>query len=327
MIRKLLLATLLIGCCGLGACSDAEETEPVFPPGEENPADDNKQPVEIIERVMVEASDIPAGNADTRTDFTLDNNKLTFSWAAGDKIGIFTTADGQAQLPFSIAAGAGTHSAKFTGDGWALDATKTYVAYYPYNLNATLDNIPCSYEGQAQTGNATLSHLGAHDFMATVHTSAVLNETSAAHELSLHFKHLNSVAQFNLTVPAAGTFSALTILCNQPIFSKTATLCLSAENYTYTTAESTDRLVLGLNEVSTTAAGQVLTLYMNLPPTDMSGQTVKVSLRSSDSKVYESTITPRTMSAGKAYRFDATLVDVSVSTNEVHAPGFGESNI
>ena len=81
-----------------------------------------------------------------------------------------------------------------------------------------------------------------------------------------------------------------------------------------------------LSDVATTQAQQVVTCYMMLPPVDLSGKTVYVILQSSDNKVYQGQLTSRKLESGRAYSFQTTLVDVTMST-EVSAPGFGSSNM
>ena len=159
--------------------------------------------------------DILSGNArDTRTAFELESTKLTFKWAEGDRIGIFPLGvEGQNdQVSLTIHSGAGSNQATFSGGGWALRTDMTYAAYYPYQLSSaeqavTDTEILFSYEHQCQTGNATLTHLGKHDFMATVGTVAANRSqgTEAPEDwvLNFDFFHMNCVAQLNLVLPKA----------------------------------------------------------------------------------------------------------------------------
>ena len=176
------------------------------------------------------------------------------------------------------------------------------------------------YEGQAQTGIGALAHLGTHDLMATHATTAVEGE------LNFKFKHVNSVAQLRLTVPAAATFTSVSVRCDEQIFAKVGNLDLSGAEYAWSIHEATNQLSMTLAEVATNQANGEVICYMMLPPVDMSGKTVYVILHSSDNKVYQGQLVSRKLDSGKAYSFQATLVDVTVST-DVAAPNFGSSNI
>lgn len=317
MIHKLFLGITALVCCGLMACSSQEDEPVLLPTDPDNPSVTN------IEAVTVKAADILSGNAATRTAFELQSDKLAFSWAEGDRIGIFPcTTEGNSQVALDIHSGAGSKNATFTGGGWALRTDIAYVAYYPYDLNGTNSEILFSYEGQCQTGNASLAHLGKHDLMATVATSAVDGA------LNFDFAHLNSFAQLNLTLPVNAAFTALTLQCNDAIFWKTGKLNLSSETaYDYAiSGEAVNRLRMELKDVNTTADVKTLTLYMNLPPIDMSGHQVFVILHSSDNKVYQAPLVSKTMVQGKAYRFDATLVDVTVNST-IDSPPFKDEVI
>lgn len=310
-VGKLCSLCALVFCSlGLTACSSGSEFIP-----EEDPI----HPSEAVKVVKMSADNILSGNAQTRTSYTLETDQLKFAWAEGDKIGV-CPSDGT-QIAFKIKSGAGTNSAQFDGGAWALRNTETYAAYYPYDVNNTANTnaeIRFSYEGQCQTGNASLAHLGTHDLMAT-------NATYAENdELNFKFKHLNSVAQFRLTVPVAAAFTSLSVVCGEKIFTKVANINLSGETYAYTQVEATNELNMKLAEVVSTAEMKDLVFYMMLPPTDLAGKTVNVVLRSDDNRVYQGSLASKTMLAGYAYSFGATLVDVTVSS-QITAPNFGSS--
>ena len=311
--RSFLYAILLLCSLVFNACSSSGE-EPALPE-EEDPA----HPSQAVKVVNMNADHILSGNGGSRTAFTLDTDKLKFAWAAGDKVGVWPTDGSSSQVEFTISSGAGEPSAKFDGGAWALKEEVQYAAYYPFNASnneSNNTNIRFSYEGQAQTGNGSLAHLGTHDLMATHATVAVDGA------LNFHFKHVNSVAQLRLTVPAAATFTSVSVRCDEQIFAKVGNLDLSGAEYAWSIHEATNQLSMTLSEVATNQANGEVICYMMLPPVDMSGKTVYVILQSSDNKVYQGQITSRKLDAGKAYSFQATLVDVTVSS-EVESPDFG----
>lgn len=314
--RSFFYIMILLCSFVLKSCSSEDEMILEEPPATEHPSN-------AVKKVTMSADNILSGNSSSRTSFTLEEDKLKFAWAEGDKIGVCPSSG--SQIAFAIKSGAGESSAKFDGGAWALRDTETYAAYYPYDAdNAANENraeIPFSYEGQSQKGNGSLDHLGAYDLMATSATSA------GNDELNFKFKHLNSVAQLRLTVPVAATFKNLTIRCNDgEIFAKTANLDLSGETYAWTAVETTDELQMTLSEIASTEEQKELVFYMMLPPTDMAGKTVYVVLQSDDNKVFQGQLPSKTLQAGFAYSLGATLVDVTVSSM-VTSPNFGSSEI
>lgn len=299
----------------LNACSSGDD--PILPEVE-----DSDQPSQAVKVVTLNADNILSGNAQSRTSFTLETDKLKFAWAEGDKVGVWPTDGSSSQVEFSIVSGAGQNTAKFDGGAWALREEVQYAAYYPFNLTnegSSNSSIRFSYEGQGQTGNASLDHLGSHDLMATNATSAVEGA------LNFSFKHLNSVAQIRLTVPVSANFTMLTLRCSEKIFAKVANLDLSGSEYVYSIEETTNQLQLALTNVASTDKDKQLVCYMMLPPIDMAGKTVEVVLQSDDNKIYQGQLEPKTLKAGFAYSFAATLVDVTVSS-QITSPSFGESD-
>ena len=307
-------------CCGLFVgCSSGSVALPDEPDNPETPG--NEQTWTKIERVHVTADDVQSGMPSTRTSFTLDANKLNFSWSVGDEIGIIPLiSEAESQVKMTLVTGSGEKNATFTGGGWALRSDVTYMAYYPYQMEATTSGNTFSYAGQLQTGNASLAHLGTHDFMVTMPTSAV------EEALNFTFKHLNAVAQFNLTLPIAVTVDKLTLTCNEAELWTSAQLNFTNEGYNYDANTKDYRLSMALDGIVTTEANQMVTLYMNLPPVDLSNKTTYIVLHGTNNRVYQGILVPKTLESGKAYRFDATLIDATMEAN-IDTPDFSQSEI
>ena len=297
------------------ACSSESELLP-----EEMPDEESAPSSEAVKVVSVSADDIMSGNGDSRSTFSLEDDRLKFSWTEGDQIGVCPSSG--TQIAFTIKSGAGNNTAKFDGGAWELRETETYAAYYPYDVDNTAKGntqLGFSYEGQCQTGNASLAHLGEYDWMATDATRAVDKV------LNFQFEHLNSVAQFRLTIPVATVFTKLTLRCEEPIFTKTAQLDLSGEEYVYESVETTGQLSMELKEITSTEERKELLLYMTLPPVDMTGKKVYVVLHSNNNKVFQGLLDSKELKAGFAYSLAATMVDVTMSST-VASPNFGTSD-
>ena len=72
---------------------------------------------------------------ETRTTLTPTSTGLSFAWAAGDVVGIYSAVSlGGNLATFKITeVGADAKSASFNGGGFSLMAGTSYTAIYPYN--------------------------------------------------------------------------------------------------------------------------------------------------------------------------------------------------
>lgn len=250
----------------------------------------------------------------SRTTITLESDGPHYAWAETDTIGIFPSVG--RQVEFSMAGGAGTQSATFTGGGWGLKKTSTYAAYCPLIGSYYLDKtqIPMDYSGQVQDGDTPLLHLGGYDYLMAP-TSEVKDGG-----VSFNFVRLGALARILMTVPAAASFQTLVLKCDDALFVKEARINL--KNGTCAPHTYTDRLELDLGDMCTTEAGQQLVCYLMMYPVDMTGKSVYVVLQDTDSNCYQGTIESKNMTAGLAYAFSSTLKEVSLASS-VLAPSLG----
>lgn len=245
----------------------------------------------------------------TRTDFVIGENGAAFKWAANDTVGIFPNEGSQVYFPMT--SGAGTNSASFTGGGWALKSSATYAAYYPFIGKMYLDQtkIPVSYTGQTQTGNGSTAHLGAYDFMAASATTA---ENGG---VNFTFKHLGCLVQLKITVPNAGTLSSVTLSADEEVFVENGYIDLTATTPAVVSTQTASSLTIDLENVATTTANEIVTVYFMMAPMDMTGKTL--TLKFGDT---EKTVEAKNFEAGKAYQlatplktFEPTAVDLGLS--------------
>ena len=95
-----------------------------------------------LERISITGQDFLTENG-TRSTVNINNEGVQFLWSANDTVGIFPNTGFQA--PFAMDEGAGMQTATFNGGGWALKASSTYAAYYPFNFyNRDMTKIPVS---------------------------------------------------------------------------------------------------------------------------------------------------------------------------------------
>lgn len=236
----------------------------------------------------------------SRTSITIEEDGPHYAWAETDTIGIFPNVG--RQVEFSMAEGAGSTSAKFTGGGWGLKSTSTYAAYYPligqYYLDKTA--IPVDYTGQVQDGNGSTAHLGAYDYLAAP-ASKVNNGT-----VSFNFERLGCLVQLKLTLPQATTLQSVSLITDSEAFAIKGKVDIMAGTLDIQSVTSKKDITLTIKDVSTAGANQVVTLYMMIPPVDLSGKTLKAVVKTSVN-TKEVVLESKNFQAGKAYALSATL--------------------
>lgn len=251
----------------------------------------------------------------TRTSITVDANGPHYAWAETDIIGIFPSTG--RQVEFSMANGAGTTSAVFTGGGWGLKSSATYAAYFPligeYYLDKT--SIPVDYTGQAQDGNGSTAHLGGYDFLAAP-ASSVANGA-----VSFNFERLGALLWVNLTVPEPSTLTSVRFETNGSFTTK-GTLDLTAQKMGITPTETSKNLTLGV-DITTTESNESVDLYLMVAPTDLTDKTLSAFATTSTGVEIEFTLPVKNFEAGNAYKlqgedktkFTSATVAVKPSTD------------
>lgn len=269
-----------------------------------------------VSGIIMIADDFVA-DTQTRTVLTPGADGMQFTWADKDTVGIYP--DRGDQVCFPISTGTDSNTASFDGGGWALKDASKYAAYYPFdkaNYFRSSSSVLLKYAGQKQTANASTAHLGAYDFMAA---SAVAPKEG---NVTFAFKHLNSVLQLKLTLPRAATFRSLTLTTGENVLTEEATLNLKSEPALLTTTKAVNALTLGLENITTTANNQEITLYMMIPPVDLSGKELSAELLDFNGNSYSAALTAKNFEAGKAYSFFATAA-VSAATTDVSLSSAG----
>lgn len=256
-------------------------------------------PSSTLKQIVMTAADFETEDG-SRTNFQITSAGAEFSWAANDTVGIFPNEGAQAYFPMT--SGAGTKSANFTGGGWALKDASTYAAYYPFIGNFYLNKnaIPIDFTGQVQTGDDSTAHLGAYDYMAAIPATPKNGNVSFA------FKHLGALVQLKLTVPQATTLNSVTLTTENDAFAVNGTVDVMASASSITSVTSAKEVTLELKELATTEANQVVTLYMMLPPVDLSAKTLKAVVNTSNG-TEEVTLGSKNFQAGKAYALSGSL--------------------
>lgn len=256
----------------------------------------------------------------SRTFISIEQDGPHYAWAVTDTIGIFPS-EGR-QVEFSMASGAGSASAVFTGGGWGLKSTSTYAAYFPLIGQYYLDksDIPVHYTGQVQEGDASTAHLGVYDYLAAP-ASEVKNGG-----VSFDFERLGCLVQIQLTVPSPTTIYSVTLKAENEAFAVKGKVDLTESSPRIYPVASSSEIMLKVKNVTTAESNQVATFYMMLPPTDLSGKTLKavVSVENGSKEV---SLASKNFQAGKAYALSATLGDDWISETDYVDLKFGMTGV
>ena len=215
-----------------------------------------------------------------------------FYWQDTDEVGIFPDLGGY-QLGFSLEGQGGKKVGVFDGGGWALRSDARYSTYYPFEFdNRTPERIPVNYLSQTQNGNDDASHLGDWYFCASEPSSAE-NGT-----IAFSLQSLGSLIWFAVTVPDPGTYTEVSLVTDQALFTSEGWYSLKkiTSDRSYNVIVPTRKsahIALALKGVSTTASNQVINAYMMAAPFDLTGHAYKIYVKSSDGMFYSADLSSK----------------------------------
>ena len=231
-------------------------------------------------------------DATTRSKLFEDGDGLKFTWQENDEIGVVPMSGRPLSFPIH-AENAGKNTALFDGGSWALKSSEKYAAFFPIdakNQKTDISHITIDYTGQMQ-GNYT-----DYDFLAT---GAVKPSNG---QVTFNMKRLSAILKISISMPAGGTARYGKLIAPSPVFGLKGTLDLSGNEPVYTPEIMTKYINTDLGGDRTSASAWNYTIYMMIPPTDLSGETLSFRLTSDAGYAYEATLTGKNFEAGKAYQ-------------------------
>ena len=254
----------------------------------------------------------------SRTSITIDDDGPHYAWAVTDTIGIFPSVG--RQVEFSMASGAGSTSATFTGGGWGLKSTSTYSAYFPligkYYLDKT--KIPVDYTGQIQNGNNSTVHLSTYDYLAAP-ASKVNNGT-----VSFNFERLGCLVQLKINLLEEVTISNISVKCgDDALFTNKGYIDLTSETLQIETTTSEDKsnvINIKTNNLRV-ATNETATIYFMMPPVNLEGNDLEVVVMEDNGFTRTFQVTGKNFIAGKAYSYSMALSRENVATVNVATAG------
>lgn len=270
-----------------------------------------------VSNALVKTTDFtPADDfCDLQTRSSLDPtaSSITFSWAEGDKLAVYSLGEtGMTNFELSRLS-ANTSIATFKANGFNLKNEEDYLAFSPYNgTNTDKTNVAVSYDGIRQEGNGSYSHLGAHDYQwaakATAHGSI-----EAAH-IQFTFAHAGAICRFLINgLPQSPKFSRMTISCDGIITKGSIDLTQTTPTIVAASDNSTTQSIkLGESGFGADANG-TLTVYTMMAPANLSGKNMTISLYSGDMKMVSFSVNGKNMVAGGAHGYSATYTAPSTA--------------
>ena len=246
--------------------------------------------------------------ADSRTFYQITEKVTKCIWTKNDTVGVFPEKG--MQMSFPMVSEAGAQNAIFNGGGWALKDGSLYTAYYPFigNIYLNKNSVPVSYIGQTQDGNASTAHLGTYDYMVATPCTP---QYGSAH---FSFKHLSALVQLKLIIPQPTTIASIKLVSETDAFAVTGKVDVMATTPSIAPDASVKEVKLDLQNIVTTINNQIVTLYMMLPPTDLSEQTLKAFI-TTDNGVEEIDLPSKNFQAGTVYALSGELNEADDDVN------------
>ena len=160
-----------------------------------------------VKAVNVSVDDfVSADDSDTRTNYTKSGSNYKFGWSNNDVIGIkainLESADENTPQIYMTVNGTNgqSNNVRFSGEYFNLRSDIDYVAYYPYKesyteVSSAASHSPISYEGQYQTVNGGMSHIGSYDYLVA---KAPNQHADKDGNLNFNFQHVGGLVSFEL---------------------------------------------------------------------------------------------------------------------------------
>lgn len=254
----------LFGLLLLASCSEKEEFGNMVEEG----------------AVIMSVEDYIWSEPQTRTSATVSTSGIAFNWVEGDTVAIYPSAGDVVSFP--ITTGANSNNATFSGGAWALRKDYTYTAFYPFEWKRRQANsIVLDYSGQ--TGD--LEKIGEYDY---IYAEGV-NQAGGNAQFTFH--HIGAIVR--LVISTEKKRSRINLSSEEAIFPQRVTVDLTSGQLVFTNVDYTKRFVID----ETIPAGESKTLYIEIPPCDLSSKVFTICGEQVQGKNFES---------GKAYSYTIT---------------------
>jgi hypothetical protein len=247
--------------------------------------------------------------ADTKADIQIED-KVYFAWEETDVVGMFP--DKGAQAYFEMASHAGETTASFDGGGWALKSAREYAVYYPYSYDhKERTAIPMHYHGQKQVGKNNYDHLKRYQHLAT--GAAKPHNGACNYEM----QRAEALVRFRLQMPRIAIYDELSIKVSDGTKIYTSSILdVSEEEYKVIPTLSVDQFFVSLEDVVTSVSGEFVDFYLMLPPQNLSGKKLIISVNTVKGDSCQASIDGKDMKHNTAYHYEAILTTEFGSSGE-----------
>lgn len=256
--------------------------------------------VRILEAISITGKDFQPEGV-TRSSVNITENGVSFAWGKDDIVGIFPNKGDQ--VSFAMEQGAGTQTATFSGGGWALKSSATYAAYYPHDYaNRDMTQIPVSYLGQTQNGNASTAHLGAYDYMA----ASVSTPSHGA--VAFDMQHLGCLVQLKMDLRQPTTIDEVCLKCGDGDNGEFVTegyidLTSSTPHIVaQSAAQKSNNMRIEIDNCRVAANEAAIVNFM-IAPTNLLGKGIEVIVANADGIQQSFLVGGKNFVAGKAYAY------------------------
>ena len=175
--------------------------------------------------------------------------------------------------------------------------------YYPYDYDfRDMEAIPFDYSGQIQVGISNYDHLADFQFMAQ---GMVVPESGTC---NYSMERIEAVVIFKLTIPVPDDYDLFVMrMADGQRLVYSTSLDISDELYQITPIGDANQFRVQLQGFTTTSENQILYVYAMMPPQDLSGKTVILSIQTTGGDVYAAEVKGKNMFNNHAYQYTATM--------------------
>lgn len=245
----------------------------------------------------------------TRAELNPTGGSVAFSWQPEDKLAIYAS-EGTGLTNFEIRTIDANNPAHaiFQANGFNLKGGSKYHAFFPYQAGATdKTSVPVSYVGMVQASDNAYGHLGGFDYQ---YAEATATGSTDAANIRFELQHLGAICRFKITgVPRGIKFSRLSLSHANIVTEGTIDLTNNAALSPTYNNKTTQNILLGEGHGTGYASSDegTLTFYAMMAPANLSADADTFTLRlysdKSDMSIYETTLTGKKMTGGKAYGY------------------------
>ncbi len=269
-----------------------------------------------VDYISMTVPGIEIADATTRSRFIDDGTELKFVWQENDAIGVVPMSGTPLYFPIQ-SENAQKNTAVFNGGDWALKTSSKYAAFFPINTKnqkTDIKHIVIDYTGQTQTNFMD------YDFLAT---GAIQPKDGA---VKFTMQRLSAILKIRVNVGANKHVRYFSLKAKYPVFEIKGNLDLSGTNPVYT-AEVLSKSINTDLGTDFKSSGEDLMLYLMIPPTNLSGESLTIITNSDLGNAQEVTFTGMNFEAGKAYFIDAGVTYSSYIKNAQLISAAGLSDI